>query len=80
MDDDALLEAYLNRKVRIHFAPDMLGAGLSPYAEGKLYDFSANGVLLEKSDRSLDYIPFTSIRMVQIRPKAGLWERLTGIV
>ncbi|MCM3079842.1 MULTISPECIES: hypothetical protein [Brevibacillus] len=76
--DDALLEDYLNRKVRIHFAPDMIGAGLSPYEEGKLYDYSSNGVLLEKNDGSIDYVPFSSIRLVQIRPKAGLWERLTG--
>jgi hypothetical protein len=80
MDDDTLLEAYLNRKVRIHFTPGMIGAGLSPYEEGKLFDYSANGVLLEKRDGSLDYVPFTSIRLVQIRPKAGLWERLTGAV
>lgn len=76
--EDALLEDYLDRKVRVHFAPAMIGAGLSAYEEGKLYDYSSSGLLLEKRDGSIDYVPFSSIRHVQIRPKAGLWERLTG--
>ncbi|GED28929.1 MULTISPECIES: hypothetical protein [Brevibacillus] len=76
--DDEMLEDYLDRAVRIHFAPGMIGAGLSPYVDGKLYDYNPSGILLEESDGSLDYIPFSSIRLVQIRPKPGLWARLTG--
>jgi len=76
--DDGILEDYLDRNVRVHFAPVMIGSGLSPYTEGKLYDYSTNGILLQESDGSLDYIPFASVRLIQIRPKPGLWERLTG--
>ncbi|MGG1661499.1 hypothetical protein [Brevibacillus sp. NRS-1366] len=76
--DDGMLEDYLNRSVRVHFAPAMTGPGLSPYAEGKLYDYSPNGILLEERDGSLDYIPFAAVRLIQIRPKPGIWERLTG--
>ncbi|WP_312115057.1 hypothetical protein [Brevibacillus reuszeri] len=76
--DDGILEEYLDRTVRVHFAPAMIGSGLSPFTEGKLYDYSPNGILLEERDGSLDYIPFTSVRLIQIRPKPGLWERLTG--
>lgn len=78
MMDDGILEEYLDRYVRIHFAPGMIGQGLSAYAEGKLYDYSPNGILIEERDGSLDYIPFSAVRLVQIKPKPGLWERLTG--
>ncbi|GED70316.1 hypothetical protein BRE01_40180 [Brevibacillus reuszeri] len=76
--DDGILEEYLDRTVRVHFTPAMIGSSLSPFTEGKLYDYSPNGILLEERDGSLDYIPFTSVRLIQIRPKPGLWERLTG--
>lgn len=77
MDDD-LLEDYLDRVVQVHFAPHMTGPGLPAYAEGKLADYSLGGILLEKNDGSLDYIPVSSVRLVQIKPKPGWWERLTG--
>ncbi|MFD2371217.1 hypothetical protein ACFSO0_14940 [Brevibacillus sp. GCM10020057] len=77
MDED-ILEEYLDRPVRIHFAPGMIGAGLAPCLDGKLYDFGPSGILLEEADGSLDYIPLSAIRLVQIRPKPGLWARLTG--
>ncbi|CAJ1002132.1 hypothetical protein [Brevibacillus aydinogluensis] len=77
MDDD-MLEAYLDRNVRVHFAPGMLGPGLSAYEEGKLHDYGTAGLLLEAADGSLTYIPYTSVRMVQIKPRPGFWERLTG--
>lgn len=76
--DDGILEDYLDRTVRIHFAPSLNGPGLSPYVQGKLQDYSPNGILLEESNGSLAYIPFSSVRLVQIKPKPGLWERLTG--
>lgn len=76
--DDAMLEEYLDRSVRIHFAPDMIGQGLSAHIDGKLYDYSPNGILLEERDGSLNYVPFSAVRLVQIKPKPGLWERLTG--
>ncbi|MED4780627.1 hypothetical protein [Brevibacillus choshinensis] len=76
--DEEILEEFLDRPVRIHFAPDMIGPGLAPHVEGKLYDYSPTGILLEEADGSLDYIPLSSIRIVQIKPKPGLWERLTG--
>lgn len=76
--DDGIMEEYLDRLVRIHFAPDMIGPGLPAYAEGKLFDYSPNGILIEEKDGSLDYIPFSAVRLVQIKPKASLWDRLTG--
>ncbi|HBZ80427.1 MULTISPECIES: hypothetical protein [Brevibacillus] len=76
--DDNLLEEYLDRPVRIHFSPDKVGPGLASYVDGKLYDYSVNGILIEERDGSLDYIPFSAVRLVQIKPKASLWERLTG--
>jgi len=76
--DDGILEEFQDRAVRIHFAPGMIGAGLDPYVDGKLYDYSPGGILLEEEDGSLDYIPLSAIRLVQIRPKPGFWARLTG--
>lgn len=78
MADDHLLEDFLNRKVRVQFAPGMLGPDANPYTEGKLYDYSSDGILLEKPDGSLDFVPTSAIRLVEIRPRAGWWERLTG--
>lgn len=78
MGDDEMLEQYLDRLVRIHFAPGMIGPGLSPYVEGKLFDYNGDGIMVEEKDGSLAYIPFSAVRMVQIKPRAGLWERLTG--
>lgn len=76
--EDSLLEEYLDRSVRVHFALDRIGPGLSADIDGKLYDYSENGILLEEADGTLDYIPLAAVRLVQIRPKPGLWERLTG--
>lgn len=78
MTEDALLEGFLNRKVRVQFAPGMLGPESNPYTEGKLYDYSPSGILLEKPDGSLDFVPTSAIRLVEIRPRAGWWERFTG--
>ncbi|WNC12628.1 hypothetical protein [Brevibacillus brevis] len=76
--DDGMLEEYLDRPVRVQFAPGMIGPGLAAYVEGKLYDYGPNGILLEEGDGSLNYIPLSAVRLVQIKPKPGLWERLTG--
>ena len=77
-NDEAILENYLDRMVRIHFAPGMVGPGFSPCVEGKFHDYHRDGILVEEKDGSLAYIPLSAIRMVQIKPRAGLWERLTG--
>lgn len=78
MSDDNLLEQYLDRPVRVHFAPEMTGPGLAPFVEGKLFDYNDNAIMLEEKDGSLAYIPVSAVRMVQIKPRTGLWERLIG--
>jgi hypothetical protein len=78
MMEDDLLEEFLHRDVRVQFAPGMIGTGMPPHEEGILYDYSASGILLEQQDGSLVYIPYSSLRLVQIKPKPTLWQRLTG--
>lgn len=75
--NEGMLEDYLDRDVRVHFAPHDDFAGTSSFEEGRLYDYSEDGILLEMTDGSLAYIPISSIRMVTIKPKQGFWARLT---
>jgi hypothetical protein len=78
MMEDDLLEEYLHREVLIQFAPGMIGTGMPPHEEGILCDYSASGILLEQRNGSLVYIPYSSVRLVQIKPKPTFWQRLTG--
>ncbi|USG67716.1 hypothetical protein NDK47_10730 [Brevibacillus ruminantium] len=72
-----ILEEYLDRDIRVHYAPSMLASGYPDFEEGRLYDYSDEGILLELPDKALAYIPRTSIRMVMIKPKLGFWAALT---
>ncbi|QQE76058.1 hypothetical protein KDJ56_09130 [Brevibacillus composti] len=74
---EGLLDAYLDRDVFVYFSPAMVSAGYPSYEEGLLYDYSEEGILLQKPDKTIAYIPTASIRMVTIQPKQGFWSRLT---
>jgi hypothetical protein len=78
MLENDILEEYLDRDVLVHYAPLMVGAGAPAYEAGKLQSYSRSGVLLEQEDGMVAYIPYTSIRMLQIKPKPSFWQRLTG--
>ncbi len=78
MVEDDILEECLDREVLVHYAPTMIGAGTSTCEEGKLQLYSHSGVLLEQEDGLTAYIPYSSIRMIQIKPKPSFWQRLTG--
>jgi len=78
MLEDDILDEFLDRDVRVHYAPAMAGAGVPHFEEGKLQTCSRSGVLLEQDDGLIAYIPYSSIRMIQIRPKPSFWQRLTG--
>ncbi len=70
-----VLDDYLDRSIMVFFHDDQK---IPPCEEGILQDFSSSGILLEREDEALLFIPFSSIRMLQIKPKPTLWQKLTG--
>lgn len=76
--DEELLAEYLGRHVAVHFAPAFVSPSCAAFEEGKLQDYSVSGILLEQERDHLLYIPAAAVRMVQIKPRPTLWERLTG--
>jgi len=71
-----MLDAYLDREVAVHF----LGQPPSPVPleNGILRECSHAGLILEQDGEIHVFIPMTSVRKVEIKPKPSFWKRLTG--
>ncbi|MFM1650695.1 hypothetical protein ACI7RC_01185 [Brevibacillus sp. B_LB10_24] len=73
-----VLDEYLDRRIVIRFAPSPASPGASQEEEGLLRDYGASGLLIERDDLTLAFVPFTAIQLVEIKPQPTWWQRLTG--
>lgn len=70
------LEDYIDRPITVHFMERH--KNYPAEKEGVLQDITAYGILLDEDHDTLLFIPYSSIRMVEIKPKPTLWQKLTG--
>lgn len=67
-----MLDDYLDQEVTVYFNTSQLADNT---AHGKLYDYSATGILLELDDQTLAFIPYTAVKMVQMAEQSTWWQR-----
>ncbi|WP_139492859.1 hypothetical protein [Brevibacillus dissolubilis] len=70
------LEQFLNHTIIVYPASHLSSFRDEPPEEGILHDFDPLGVYIEQE--TIVFIPFTSIRKLEIEPKPSFWQRLTG--
>ena len=70
-----LLDEYLDNSIIVHFVAETSGS--SATEKGILYDYDASGILLKQYH--LCFIPFSSIRKIEIKARPTLWQRITGV-
>ncbi|WP_232696974.1 hypothetical protein [Brevibacillus daliensis] len=70
-----LLDDYLDYSIIVYIVEGTSGS--SATEKGILHDYDASGILLKQ--HHLCFIPFSSIRKIEIKARPTLWQRITGV-